>query len=175
MRSSNVRGFQRIHASGKSRAEMRAMVPLSRFVSITHPKTCPPRDLSVRMLALKLCPLRGQAEGNGVVPGHTPGWVPPEGGRVDTPGPVSELQPSKAQNCGPMLNRGLEQSSKTKADDQPAHPPGQQVGSKLTYAQVLMMPPRKRAPPPDLSPPYPEQEPQSAGTRHPLKLRYARL
>ncbi|TWW62861.1 hypothetical protein D4764_04G0015080 [Takifugu flavidus] len=90
---------------------------------------------------------RGQAEGNGVVPGHTPGWVPQRGGGVDTPGPVSELQPSKAQNCGPMLNRGLEQSSKTKADHQPAHPPGQQVGSKLTYAQVLMMPPRKRAPP----------------------------
>ncbi|TWW62884.1 hypothetical protein D4764_04G0015310 [Takifugu flavidus] len=100
---------------------------------------------------------------------------PQRGGRVDTPGPVSEPQPSKAQNCGPMLNRGLEQSSKTKADHQPAHPPGQQVGAKLTYAQVLMMPPRKRAPPPDLSPPYPEQEPQPAGTRRPLKLRYARL
>ncbi|TWW54285.1 hypothetical protein D4764_0294130 [Takifugu flavidus] len=100
---------------------------------------------------------------------------PQRGGGVDTPGPVSEPQPSKAQNCGPMLNRGLEQRSKTKADHQPAHPPGQQVGSKLTYAQVLMMPPRKRAPPPDLSPPYPEQEPQPAGTRRPLKLRYARL
>ncbi|TWW62588.1 hypothetical protein D4764_04G0012350, partial [Takifugu flavidus] len=99
----------------------------------------------------------------------------PQRGGGDTPGPVLELQPSKAQNSGPMLNRGLEQSSKTKADHQPAHPPGQQVGSKLTYAQVLMMPPRKRAPPPDLSPPYPEQEPQSAGTRRPLKLRYARL
>ncbi|TWW62864.1 hypothetical protein D4764_04G0015110 [Takifugu flavidus] len=74
-----------------------------------------------------------------------------------------------------MLNQGLEQRSKTKADHQPAHPPGQQVGSKLTYAQVLMMPPRKRAPPPDLSPPYPEQEHQPAGTRHPIKLRYARL
>ncbi|TWW62966.1 hypothetical protein D4764_04G0016130 [Takifugu flavidus] len=82
-----------------------------------------------------------------------------------------------------MLNRGLEQSSKTKADDQPAHPPGQQVGSKLTYAQVLMMPPRKRAPfpdrsphsDPDLSPPYPEQDPQPAGTRRPTKLRYAWL
>ncbi|XP_029682525.1 uncharacterized protein [Takifugu rubripes] len=100
---------------------------------------------------------------------------PQRGGRVDTPGPVSEPQPSKAQNCRPMLNRGLEQRSKTKADDQPAHPPGQQVGSKLTYAQVLMMPPRKRAPPPDLSPPYPEQEHQPAGTRRPIKLRYARL
>ncbi|XP_029682689.1 WW domain-binding protein 11-like isoform X1 [Takifugu rubripes] len=100
---------------------------------------------------------------------------PQRGGRVDTPGPVSELQPSKAQNCRPMLNRGLEQRSKTKADDQPAHPPGQQVGSKLTYAQVLMMPPRKRAPPPDLSPPYPEQEPQPAWIPRPIKLRYARL
>ncbi|TWW62572.1 hypothetical protein D4764_04G0012190 [Takifugu flavidus] len=73
------------------------------------------------------------------------------------------------------IHTGLEQSSKTKADHQPAHPPGQQVGSKLTYAQVLMMPPRKRAPPPDLSPPYPEQEPQPAGTRRPTKLRYAWL
>ncbi|TWW62520.1 hypothetical protein D4764_04G0011670 [Takifugu flavidus] len=101
---------------------------------------------------------------------------PQRGGGVDIPGPVLEPRPSKnIQNIQPMLNRGLEQRSKTKADHQPAHSPGQQVGSKLTYAQVLMMPPRKRAPPPDLSPPYPEQEHQPAGTRRPLKLRYGAL
>ncbi|TWW62528.1 hypothetical protein D4764_04G0011750 [Takifugu flavidus] len=89
--------------------------------------------------------------------------LPQRGGGVDTPGPVSELQPSKAQNCQPMLNRGLEQRSKTKADHQPAHPPGQQVGSKLTYAQVLMMPPRKRAPPQTLAPPTQNKSPNQLG------------
>ncbi|XP_029698718.1 ras-associated and pleckstrin homology domains-containing protein 1-like isoform X2 [Takifugu rubripes] len=96
---------------------------------------------------------------------------PQKGSRGDFPGPVLEPRPPK--NIQPMLNRSAEKSSTTKADDQPAHPPAQQVGSKLTYAQVLRMPPRKRAPPPDLTPPYPQQEPQSAETPYPIKLRYA--
>ncbi|TWW70665.1 hypothetical protein D4764_17G0001480 [Takifugu flavidus] len=59
--------------------------------------------------------------------------------RGEFPGPVLEPRPSK--NIQPMLNRSAEKSSTTKADDQPAHLPAQQVGSKLTYAQVLRMPP----------------------------------
>ncbi|TWW80992.1 hypothetical protein D4764_01G0008070 [Takifugu flavidus] len=76
---------------------------------------------------------------------------PQTGSSVHIPGPVLELQPSKAQNIQPMLNRNVEQSPKTKTIDQPAHPPGQQVGSKLTYAQVCRMPPRRRAPIPRIS------------------------
>ncbi|XP_029685514.1 pollen-specific leucine-rich repeat extensin-like protein 1 [Takifugu rubripes] len=145
----------------------------------------------------------------------------PQMGRgVDIPGPVSELQPSKAPRDCPQpktlpglsapprvkpprlqrrgrvsMGRRYQQreADKTKeldAERKPSPLPEieeanfpslsavnvstatvpateNKVGSKLSYAQVCRMPPRKRAPSPDLRPPYPDLRPPYSDLRPP--------
>lgn len=131
MQSSNVRGFRRIHASGKSRAEKRAIVPLFQFVFTAHLKTCPPPprpdrhhvgtqtfppgacgDASTLSKIVSVCPEQHvmAEEGNSGDEMKVLVWsqgipqaeIPQTGRGVDIPGPVSELQPSKAPSDCPQ-------------------------------------------------------------------------